>query len=140
MQNYNEDLLNEQTFLEELIKDLQCTQRKIARLKLRKEQLDHDIICALGHEHEGQKSYEHEIWKVEVRTPCIYSLDRSKYKSGEVNLPDQYNPIKESISYTIDKQLCEFFMETAPKPIRMKLSELIEKKPGKASVSIKERI
>lgn len=139
MQNYDDTLEREQ-LLDESIKELESVNKKLAKLTLRKEELINNIIGALGHEHEGQKSYEYGMYKVEVRTPFIYSLDKVRYMSGDIKLPEKYNPIKESVSYSVDKKLCEEFMETAPKTIRMALSELIEKKPGKPNVTVKARV
>lgn len=139
MQDYD-DTLERQELVEDSIKELQQVNKKLAKLTLRKEELVNNIIDGLGHEHEGQKSYEYDMWKVEVRTPFIYSLDKKKYESGDVKLPKEFNPIKESVSYSVDKKLCEDYMQNAPKAVRTALSSLIEKKPGKANVTIKERV
>ncbi len=100
----------------------------------RKDELIDIIIGAIGHEHKGQKSYDHGLYKIEVKTPFIYSLDTKKYKSGEIKLPDNFNPIKESVSYSVDKNLCDEYMESAPKKVREALIELIDEKPGKKNV------
>lgn len=125
--------------LTENIKELEKVNKQLARLSLRKEELTDSIIAAMGHQHEGQRSYEYEVWKVEIKTPFVYSLNKKLYESGSVKLPDNFNPIKESVSYSVDKVLCDKYMENAPKKIRDALVELIDKKPGKASVTIKER-
>ncbi len=122
------------------IKELEKVNKQLAKLNLVKEQLTEEIIGSFGHEHEGQRTYEHESWKIEIRTPVIYSLNKKLYESGDVKLPLEFDPVKESISYTIDKRLCDEYMETAPKNIKVKLIELIEKKPGKPGVTIKARI
>jgi hypothetical protein len=127
-------------YLEASIHELNKINKKIAALLLMKEELTEKVIGALGHEHEGQKTYEHRTWKIEVKTPCIYSLDKRLYESGTYKLPIDYNPIKESISYSIDKKLCDRFLMHAPLEVKNVLSELIEKRPGKATVTIKERV
>lgn len=125
--------------LSDSIKELEKVNKQLARLSLRKEELTNSIVSAMGHQHEGQRSYEYEVWKVEIKTPFVYSLNKKLYESGSIKLPDDYNPIKESVSYSVDKALCDKYMEDAPKKIRDALVELIDKKPGKASVTIKER-
>ena len=55
-------------------------------------------------------------------------------------MPEDFNPIKESVSYSVDKRLCDKFMTEAPKKVRDALAELIDKKPGKAGITIKERV
>lgn len=122
------------------IKELQKVNKKLAKLSLEKETLTNLIIGALEHDHEGQKSYEHEVWKIEVKTPFIYSLNKKEYESGKFSLPSHFNPIREAISYSIDKKLCEKYLQEAPENVFDALVELIDKKPGKASVTIKERI
>ncbi len=139
MQDY--DTTNEeQRYFEDSIKELEKINKQIAKLNLRKEELVDQIIGSLAHNHEGQKSYDYGVWRLEVKTPFTYSLDKKLYESGKVNIPPEFNPIKESISYSIDKRLCEQYMEQAPKKVRDALAQLIDKKPGKPGVNVKERV
>jgi hypothetical protein len=132
---------NEQEqFFVESVKELEKVNKQIAKLIVRKEELTEQIIGALEHEHEGQKTYEYGTWKIEVKTPFVYSLNKKLYESGDIKLPQDFNPIKESVSYTVDKRLCDKFMSEAPKKVRDALAELIDKKPGKAGICIKERV
>ena len=139
MQQQNQ-CLERQECLEDSIKELQCLNRKLARLNIRKEELTEQIIGAIGHDHEGQKSYDYDVWKIEVKTPFVYSLNKKRYESGDISLPREFNPIKKSVAYSIDKRLCDEVIMTAPMEIRDMLCELIDKKPGKANVVIKERV
>jgi hypothetical protein len=125
--------------LADTIKELEKVNKQLARLSLRKEELTNSIVSAMGHQHEGQRSYDYEVWKVEIKTPFVYSLNKKLYESGNVILPDNFNPIKQSTSYSVDKVLCDKYLVDAPKKVREALIELIDKKPGKASVTIKER-
>ncbi len=140
MISFQDDSLEREHYLNVSIKELDKVNKQIAKLIVKKEELTEVIIGALQHEHEGQKSYQYNLWKIEVKTPFVYSLDKKKYESGQFKLPSEYNPIKESISYSIDKRMCDQLMCDAPKKIRDTLIDLIDKKPGKASVTIKERI
>ncbi len=97
------------------------------------------IISTLDHDHEGQKTYDHGIWKIEIKTPFVYSLNKKLYESMDLNIPKKWNPIKKAVSYSIDKRLCESVIAEAPNEIRDVLVDLIDKRPGKASVVIKER-
>lgn len=139
MQEYNETSENEH-YLTVNIKELDSLNKKLAKLLLRKEELTENIIGAFGHCHEGQRQYEYDVWKVEIKTPCIYSLNKNRYESGEISIPHEFNPIKQSISYSVDKKLCDKYLESAPVDIRDLLIEIIDKKPGKASVTLKERV
>lgn len=135
-----ENLQKDELLMDDLISELNSVNKKLAKLTLRKEDLIQEIIAAFGHKKEGQTTYEHGMWKVEVKTPFVYSLDKKKYESGNYKIPEKYNPIKESVSYSIDKRLCEDYIQNAPATIKNTLVELIEKKPGKPSINLKERV
>lgn len=122
--------------LEDSIKQLQSTNKKLAQLTLEKERLTDTIISSIGHAHEGERSYEVGVWKVTCRTPFIYSLDKKMYESNDVYIPDEFNPIEQSFSYKVNKKECDYYMTVAPKSVRDGLLELITKKPGKASVAV----
>lgn len=139
MQKYDHTNEQEHCFVDS-VNELQKINKQIAKLNLRKEELTSQIIGALEHDHEGQKSYEYGTWKIEVKTPFVYSLNKKLYESGDIKLPSQFNPIKESVAYSIDKRLCDQYLQEAPKKVRDALIELIEKKPGKAGITIKERV
>lgn len=124
--------------LESNISELQEVNKQLARLLVRKEELTNMIVSGMNHNHEGQKTYEYNVWKVEIKTPVTYVLDKKLYESAK--LPQKFNPVKESISYSIDKGLCEKYMLDAPAKVKEVLAQLINKKPGKASVTIKERV
>lgn len=134
------DTLEREQYLNDALIEMQKINKQIAKLTLRKEQLTNDVICALDHTHEGQKSYEYDVWKIEVKTPFVYSLNKKLYEESKSKLPDDYNPVKQSIAYSIDKKLCDKYMNEAPKKVRDTLAEFIDKKPGKASISLKERV
>ena len=139
MQQY--DNINEQErFLEQHINDLNYVNKQLSELNVLKEDLVDRIIGALEHDHEGQKSYNFNTWKIEVKTPFVYSLNKKLYESGKIQLDDRFNPIKKATTYTVDKRLCDECLEYAPKEVRDVLVELIDKKPGKAGVTIKERV
>lgn len=139
MQDFDTTNEQERSFVDS-IGELQKVNRKLAKLLVRKEELTDLIIGSLDHEHEGQKTYEYGEWKIEVKTPFIYSLNKRLYEDCELNIPDEYNPIKRSFAYSIDKRLCDEYLVTAPEDVRDTLISLIEKKPGKASIVLKERI
>lgn len=141
MQNFQDvsNAIEREVCLADNIKELEKVNKQLARLSLKKEELTSSIITAMGHQHEGQRSYEFDVWKIEIKTPFTYSLNKKLYESKSVTLPDQFNPIKESTSYSIDKVLCDKYLDEAPAKVRSALIELIDKKPGKASVTIKER-
>lgn len=138
--NSNEDCLQQERMLSDAIKELEKVNKQLAKLTVRKEELVDTVIGCLEHDHEGQKSYDYGVWKIEVKTPSVYSLNKKLYESGSINLPSEFNPIRASVSYAIDKRLCDSYLQNAPKNVRDSLIELIEKKPGKPGVTIKARV
>lgn len=121
------------------IKELEKTDKQLAKLTLRREELTKMIISGMSHNHEGQRTYEYDMWNIEIKTPITYALNKKLYESKSIILPDSFNPIKKSISYSINKGLCDSYMLNAPKKVQEALAKLIDKKPGKANVTIKER-
>ncbi len=140
MQTYHPSSDEQRRFLEDNLTDLRKINKFLAEVNVMKEEIIQNIISALQHQHEGQKTYEYGSWKIEVKTPSIYSLNKKLYESGSVSLPDKFNPIRESKSYSVDKNLCEQYMESAPDDVRLALVALIDKKPGKPSIIVKERV
>lgn len=134
-----QDNIDRQHVLENSIRRFEQVCKEMARLNLLKEELTSEIIGALGHEHEGQKTYEYNVWKIEVKTPVSYSVNKKLYELCEINLPSDFNPVKKSVSYAVDKRLCDNYLLTAPEDVKQLLVEIIDKKPGKAAVTIKER-
>ncbi len=139
MQDRNFEVERHNTLFDAII-ELRSVNEKLADLVAKKEELTDLIIGALGHEHEGQKSYEFETWKVEVKTPCIYSLDKKAFAELPHSLPPEFYPIEVSTSYTVNRKIFDHAMNKADDDIKNILVGLITKKPGKPSVNIKDRV
>jgi hypothetical protein len=128
------ELHEQEMYLDDQINNLEAVNKKIAKLLVEKEELTASIISLIGHAHEGERTYEHGEWQIKARTPFIYSLNTKMYRSGEVFLDDFFNPIEESISYKVNREKAEEYMQTAPSSARDALLKLITKKEGKKSV------
>lgn len=126
--------------LNEHIQQLTKVNKKLAALKLEQERLTGEIINELGHKYEGQKTYDVDKWRVEVKTNVIYVLDKKLYQQYKELLPAAYNPVKETISYQVEKAKCEEALNIAPANVTDMLINMICKKPAKPSVTIKDRI
>jgi len=134
--NQQLDTASREQQLEAAIIEMQSVNKKIAKLTMRKEELTQIIIAALGHNKEGQATYEYNEYKVTCKTPYTFSLDKKAYESGAVFLPGEFDPIKTAKSYTVDKKLYEKYMATSPEAVRESLTALVTIKPGKASITI----
>ena len=122
--------------LEQSLERIREVNEEIANLTVEKEKLTDEIIAALGHEKAGQQSYAHGKYKITCKTPNIYSLDKAAYMNGDVYLEDNFNPIRETKAYTVDKALFEHYYATSPESVRESLVRLVTVKPGKPSVSV----
>ena len=124
----------------ESIAELQKVNKQLAKLLVRKEELTDNIIGALEHEHEGQKTYEYGVWKIEVKTGVTFSLDKDAYESIASKIPAGLDPVKKRIAYDISKSIINEIEKRGNSKELNILSKFIVKKPSKPSVSIKERI
>lgn len=127
---------NTQELINEKVKALDFVNYQISELAEIKQKLELEIIESLEHVHEGQKSYEVGKYKVTVKTDYIYSLDKEEYAVLKSHLPQEFNPVKESISYTIDKRIIKKAEDYASSDDLMLLGKLISKKPGKPNVKV----
>lgn len=138
MQQYT-DTYEMEHVLDDSIRELNKVNKKLAELLVKKEELTKLVISSLGHDHEGQKSYEYGTYKIEVKTPFIYSLDKELYESLDYQFPRGCNPVKKSTTYTVDKKLVDRLLDSGDAEVRDHVIELFSKKPGKPSVTLKER-
>ncbi len=135
------DPINEQErFFVESVKELEKVNKQLAKLLLRKEELTDQIIGALEHDHEGQKSYEYGVWKIEVKTGVTFSLDKDAYESIASKIPEGLDPVKKRIAYDISKSIINEIEKRGNSKELNILSKFISKKPSKPSISIKERV
>ena len=122
------------------LETLKTLTKKIAVLVAQEKVLTEEIVKDFNHTVDGQRTYEHNLYKVTTKTPFIYSINKAGYDLIEESLPQEFNPItkvtKTTIAYNIDKEKCDLILHEAPDTFREALNEIIEKKPGKANVNI----
>lgn len=122
--------------LEQSVKQLDKVKKKLKKLKLEEEALTNEIIAALGHEKEGQSTYDVDCWKVTCKTPFIYSLDTNAYKNGDVYLDPAFDPVKQTVKYEVVKSLYDKYFNASPLETRKALDKLVTIKPGKKTVTV----
>jgi hypothetical protein len=128
-------MINE-TLLSDNVKALDFVNFQIAELIDIKQQLELKIIEGLHHDHEGSKTYEVGMHKVTVKTDFIYSLNKEEYQIYKYKIPTEFNPVKESVKYEVDKRIMKKCDDYASQDDMMILSNFITKKPAKANVKI----
>jgi hypothetical protein len=123
----------------ELTYELEKLTKKLAKIRLDKEQMESDLIALIGHDMEGSKSYDFHDRTITIKTDMIYSLDKKAYENGDVYLPPEFDPILKKVTYEVNKKLFNAYEKMSPINIRNTLNELIEKRPSKPNVTIKVR-
>lgn len=119
------------------IERLQELRGKIKTLEVEEKGLIQAILADIGHDHKGSRTYEVGTYKVECKTPVTLSLDKKAYESGDVYLPDAFDPIQTSVSYKVDRSKYLSMLEIAPESVRDAIHALIVEKDGKPNVVIK---
>jgi hypothetical protein len=119
------------------IERLQKVRADIKRLEVEEAALIDSIICDIGHEHKGERSYQVGDIQVVCKTPVILSLDKKAYEKGDVFLDAAFDPIEQSVAYKVNRSKYLSMMELAPGPVREALNALITEKDGKRNVTIK---
>jgi len=116
---------------------LQVVRNKIKTLEVEEKALVQAIIADIGHEHKGSRTYEVGTYKVECKTPVTLTLDKKAYANGSVYLPEAFDPIEHSVSYTVNRGKYLSMLELAPESVRDAIHALIVEKDGKPNVVIK---
>ena len=109
---------------------------QIAELSRIKESLELKITELLGHQVEGSKSYICDKYKVTVTTGFNYCLDKEEFSVLASRIPKCFNPVRQKISYEIDKSIVKDAEKYASSDELTLLSKFIIKKPKKLHVKI----
>ncbi len=126
--------------LKDNIKALDFVNFQIAELIDIKQKLEVTVIEGLNHTHDGSKTYEVGTYKVVVKTDYIYSLDKEEYQIYKSKIPPAFNPVREDISYRIDKRIVKQAEEYGSSADLMLLGKLIVKKPSKPNVKVSANV
>jgi predicted O-linked N-acetylglucosamine transferase (SPINDLY family) len=109
---------------------------QLAELLQIKQQLEASIIKQLDHDIEGSKTYDVDRYKVTIKTDFIYALDKAEYEIYKHHIPVEFNPVKESIAYTVDKRVVNKAETYASSKELLLLSKIIHKKPAKPNIKV----
>lgn len=116
---------------------LQSYESRIAKLKLEKEQLEQEIIDAIGHIYDGQTTYEVLDKKITVKTTFNYRVDKDAFENLRDQLPD--NLVKVETKYTPIKKFIKEVEESDDTELNLLLSEFLTKTESKPSVKVVAR-
>ena len=104
-----EEYLVELNKIKEQIADLSRIKDALGRLLLKELNLadvddDGKIVSV---KHDGQQTLEVGNFKVTVKTPSTWKINKREYEVEASRLRKEFNPVKTSISYRIDKKILE---------------------------------
>jgi len=114
----DENIVAEERLIED-ITNLNTINYQIAELKMIKERVERKIVSDMklanydekGHVtsvvHDGEQTRVVGKFKVKVKTPSLYKVDTKEYEIVQSQLSKEFNPIKKSISYRVDKKVLE---------------------------------
>lgn len=122
--------------LKDNITGLNRVNYQLAKLLEFKQKLEEEIIKGLEHDQEGSHTYSVGKYKVTIKTDWIYSLDKKEYPIYQKKIPTEFNPVKEFISYTVDKRIAREAEEYASSDVLLLIGKIITKKPAKPNVKI----
>lgn len=126
--------------LNEVIETLNIVNYQMAQLKDIKERLENQLVERVDHKIEGQKKYDFGKYAVTIKSGVIYSLDKAEYQVYRGHLQESLNPVREKITYEIDKKhMKEVEKYASDKELEI-MAHFITKKPAKVSVSIKANV
>lgn len=124
----------------EVVETLEIVNYQLAQLKEIKERLENQVVEKVNHTIEGQKKYDCGKYAVTVKSGVIYSLDKNEYQIYKNHLQESLNPVREKISYEIDKKHMKEVEKYASQKDLEVMAHFITKKPAKVSVSIKANV
>jgi len=127
---------NKQERIKELAMTLDSISYQVAELLRIKESLESKLCVLLEHGEDGSKSYTIDRYKVTIKTGWIYTLNKEEFAAIGERLPKCFNPVKQRVSYDLDKSIireCEKYGSVDDLNI---LSQLITKKPSKLNIKV----
>lgn len=121
--------------INEILKLLSEANSQIKKLTSTKRDLEDALISTIGHDKDGQSSYEFDDYQVTVKTTNNYTLDKRLYKELLMKDKDlaEKIPVKSEVVYKVDK---EAFLNMDSQSIRLAM-DFITVKPSKPYVSLK---
>lgn len=106
--------------------------KQIAQLELARAKLAENIILATGHDHIGQKTYQHDGVKVTITTKENYTLDKARLNVEWT----EALPVNRSYSYTLREKDFKAMMEHGSSEQKQLLAEIVTSKPAKPVVKV----
>ncbi len=135
----------------EHVDNLNKINTQIAELKQIKEDLERIVISALGranyvdgkmHDiiHDGQKSHEIGVYKVEISTDYNYKINKSEYEIYKSHLPKEFDPVISEVKYRINKKVFNSINVYGSDEQKIIRDKFITMEPAKPSVKIRTNV
>ena len=122
--------------LQDILSTLNNINYQIAELARIKEELEKRVNALLEHHDDGSKTYVVDKFKVTIKSGYNYSLNKDEYEVIGSRLQSCFNPVKQKISYELDKKVIRDCEKYGSKEDVLLLSQVISKKPAKLNIRI----
>lgn len=109
---------------------------EIAELARIKEELEARLCALLEHSDDGSKAYVIDKYKITISTGFNYTLNKEEFAIMGATIPACFNPVKQKISFEIDKRIIKEAEKYASQEELNLLAQVISKKPKKINVKI----
>ena len=121
----------------EKIENLSAVNRLLKNLNDDKAMLEASIAEDLNHHELGQKTYHiNDDYTVVVVSGFNYCVDKFAYEAIKNKSALRFNPVREKMTYTVDKTVVKEAKKYANTQELLLLSEIISEVPTKLSVKI----
>ena len=128
--------ITEQERIEDILSTLENISYQISELSRIKEILESRVNEHLNHHDDGSKTYVVGKYKVTVKTGYNYTLNKDEYEVIGSRLQSCFNPVKQKMSYELDKKVIRDCEKYGSKEDVLLLSQVISKKPAKLNIRI----
>jgi hypothetical protein len=109
---------------------------QIAELSRIKEELEARLNALLEHSDDCSKTYVVDKYKITITSGYNYTLNKDEYSIMKSQLPACFNPVKEKISYEIDKKVIRDAEKYGSSDDLNLLAQFISKKAKKLHVKV----
>lgn len=136
MEHYQLELEQRQQRALELIDELDIINKTLSQVKVEKDAIEQEIQSLIGHAHVGHRTYEIGPRKITIKVDQSYSLNTKLYKSGDIYLPPEFDPIKAQTTFKVNQALFDRYENEAPEEVRGILNTLVTKNKERLSIVI----
>ncbi len=120
--------------MKDIVRELESINFEIAKLNLRKIEIECVLSQLLNHPSDCSKTYSIDEYKCTVTSGWNYSVDKQAYCS--INIPEEINPIESKVVVSVNQRKLKKFEEEHGSLF----AEFITKTPKKIHVKVTQNV